>query len=155
MSGREQPPEPAVELIAVARRVVPGWLRRITLEAARRGGADVAALTDEIDAMVAATAHEVVASLEELVELDVDEQTANPLQVLRAAVVAPTALLRAKGVAARPADPFLVERFPDDVYGIGPAAWSDVDPELHEPGMIWGAWKAMTILRRRREEGLR
>ena len=155
MSGREQPPEPAAELLAVARRVVPGWLRRITQEAAARGGADMAALTDEIDAMVAATAHQVVASLEELLGLDVDEQTTNPLQVLRGAVAAPTALLRANDVAARPADPFLVERFPDDIYGIGPAAWSDVDPELHEPGMIWGAWKAMTILRRRRDEGLR
>jgi hypothetical protein len=41
------------------------------------------------------------------------------------------------------------------VFGLGPASWTDVDPELHEPGITWGAWKAMTVLRRRRDEGLR
>ena len=155
MSGREQPPEPVAELIAAARRVVPGWLRRITVDAARRGGADVGALDADIDAMVASTSPEVLAALEDLLGRDVDDQLLNPLHLLRDAVAAPTELLRANGVRARPVDPFLVERFPDDVYGIGPAAWSDVHPDLHEAGMVWGAWKAMTVLRRRREEGLR
>ena len=31
----------------------------------------------------------------------------------------------------------------------------DVDPALHEPGIVWGAWKAKTILDRRRAEGHR
>ena len=50
---------------------------------------------------------------------------------------------------------FAAAHFPDDVFGLGPAAWSDVDPELHDAGITWGAWKALTILRRRRDAGLR
>ena len=155
MAGREQPVEPAAELLAVARRVVPDWLRRVTVQAAARGGVDATGFADEIGRVADAAADAVLRQLHELLERDVDEQTANPLQVLRGAIAAPTELLRSQGVPARPADPFVVERFPDDVYGIGPAAWSDVAPELHEPGMLWGAWKAMTVLQRRRDEGLR
>jgi hypothetical protein len=35
------------------------------------------------------------------------------------------------------------------VYGLSPATWTDVDPDLHEPGIVWGAWKAKTVLDRR------
>jgi hypothetical protein len=38
---------------------------------------------------------------------------------------------------------------------LGPATWSDVHPDLQEPGLAWGAWKAMVVLRRRRDEGRR
>jgi hypothetical protein len=44
---------------------------------------------------------------------------------------------------------------PDDLYGLGPATWSDIDPAMHDPGIAWGAWKAMTVLQRRRDEGRR
>jgi hypothetical protein len=42
---------------------------------------------------------------------------------------------------------------PDDVYGIGPAHWNDIDESLTEPGIVWGAAKASTVLQRRRAEG--
>ena len=42
---------------------------------------------------------------------------------------------------------------PDDVYAIGPLAWSDLGEEVHEAGITWGAWKAATVLVRRRAEG--
>ena len=153
MPEREQPP--SEELLATARRVVPGWLRRITVAAAERGGVDPATFGGELDTMVAEVAPRTCEQLAELLATDVDEQTANPLSVFRNAVDGPTALLRAHSVPARPIDSFHVERFPDDVYGLGPASWADVHPELHEPGMMWGAWKAMTVLGRRREEGSR
>jgi hypothetical protein len=44
---------------------------------------------------------------------------------------------------------------PDDHYAIAPATWTDVDESLREPGLVWGAWKAATVLARRRSDGLR
>jgi hypothetical protein len=41
------------------------------------------------------------------------------------------------------------------VYDLSPATWGDVDESLQEPGLIWGAWKAKTVLERRRAEGRR
>ncbi|HRE00718.1 MAG TPA: hypothetical protein PLV68_05430, partial [Ilumatobacteraceae bacterium] len=58
--------------------------------------------------------------------------------------------LAAHGVPPRQRDPFAERAFPADRYGLSPAAWSDVDESLHEPGLIWGAWKAKTVLARRR-----
>ena len=42
---------------------------------------------------------------------------------------------------------------PDDVYGLAPATWADIDPALHEPGLVWSAAKAHVVLARRRAEG--
>ena len=42
---------------------------------------------------------------------------------------------------------------PDDVYAIGPLAWIDMGDDVHEAGISWGAWKAATVLTRRRAEG--
>lgn len=151
MGPCEQLPDPAADLLATAERVVPDWLRRITLDAARRGGVDPARLEADLEARVGALAAEACAELGALLRLDVDEQATTPLAILRGAVAGPTDLLAGHGVPPRPADPSLVERFPADVYGLGPAAWADIDPALHEPGMVWGAWKAMTVLRRRRD----
>ncbi len=87
--------------------------------------------------------------------IDVDRQRSNPLAVLRAAVRFPTALLAELGVPAVRRDPFEEQAFPDDVYGLGPATWRDIDESVHEPGIVWGAWKAKTVLDRRRAEGRR
>jgi hypothetical protein len=58
-------------------------------------------------------------------------------------------------LGARPVqrDEFAERVFPDDVYGLSPAAFSDVSEDLVEPGIMWGAWKAKTVLDRRRSEG--
>jgi hypothetical protein len=45
--------------------------------------------------------------------------------------------------------------FPEDVYGLGPASFADIDPSVHEPGVAWGAAKAYVHLARRRAEGRR
>lgn len=93
--------------------------------------------------------------LRAFLELDVDQQRTNPLAVLRAAVRFPTAVLRDAGVPEVRRDEFEERAFPADVYRLSPATWADVDESLHEPGIIWGAWKAKTVLDRRREEGRR
>ncbi len=155
MDSDAQLPEPAADLLAVATSVTPRWLRRITTEAATNGGVDASAFGDDLDVLVRSASSGLIDELRRLLATDVDDQRTNPLSLYRDAVAAPTGFLRSIGVPPPPPDHFAAERFPDDVYRIGPAAWSDIDPSLHEPGLVWGAWKAMTVLRRRRDEGLR
>ena len=154
MSDAAQLAEPAAELLRVAERVTAPWLRRITVDAATRHGAD-ASEWDDLAPTVATATHELLERLGALLATDVDEQRTNPLSLYRAAVVHVTSLLHARGVPAPAPDAFADEHFPDDPYRLGPAAWSDVDPDLHTPGLTWGAWKAMTVLQRRRDEGRR
>lgn len=88
-----------------------------------------------------------------LLATDVDEQRKNPLQVIREAALVMNDVLRTVG--ARPAvrDEFEVRAMPDDVFGIGPLAWRDLGDAVHEAGIEWGAWKAATVISRRRAEG--
>jgi hypothetical protein len=150
-----QLPEPAAELLAVATIVAPSWLTRITRTASSKTDLDHDSFEVELERMVAEESARLVDALEALLGTDVDEQRTNPLSLFRHAVRGPTALLIAHGVPRPPADPFASAHFPDDAYRLGPASWSDVDPTLHDPGLAWGAWKAMTVLRRRRDEGRR
>jgi hypothetical protein len=145
-----QPPEPAVELLRVATAVTSDWLRRSIESAAIRAGVDPSVLGDELDRVVGEESARLLDALAGLLATDVDEQRSTPLSLYRDSIVAPTALLRAAGVRAA-----VDQAYGDDVYGLGPATWSDIDPAMHEPGLAWGAWKAMTVLRRRRDEGRR
>lgn len=149
-----QLPEPAAALLRTAREVAPAWLRRVTTVACERAAAGAAA-GPEFEAMIAETSTALLDELDELLGTDVDEQRTTPLTLFRRSIERPTVFLRQHDVALPRVAPFDGERFPDDVYGLGPATWSDVDPKLHEPGLAWGAWKAMTVLARRRDEGLR
>lgn len=129
---------------------VPGWVKRCV--AARSGGSSLA---DEAGVAGARAAAEVGPAVRELLSTDVDAQRQNPLALLRAAVRYPTAVLSNGGVAAVERDAFATRNFPDDLYDLTPASFADVDPSLHEPGIVWGAAKAHVILRRRRAEGRR
>jgi hypothetical protein len=123
---------------------IPGWVERCT---AAFGVAAGDAATRARDA--------VMPEVRRLLATDVDEQRANPLALLRAAVRFPTEVLRDAGAAPVPRDEFAVRSFPDDVYDLSPAAFADVDPALTSPGITWGAAKAHVVLARRRAEGLR
>src|SRR6478672_9662305 len=101
----------------------------------------MAALRADAEAMQEVAAPLVLAQLDALLATDVDAQTTNPLSVLRAATRHPTAVLAHHGVAPAVRDEFAVRAFPDDVYALSPATWSDVDESLAEPGLAWGAWK--------------
>lgn len=133
---------------------LPRWVERCVrrLVVAHRGVVD-----EEVLARARAAGEqarvEIGGRLRALVALDIDEQRTNPLAVLRAAVRYPTEVLRAAGVPEVVRDEFAVRQFPDDVYDLTPASWRDIDESLHEPGMIWGAWKAHQHLQRRRAEG--
>lgn len=92
------------------------------------------------------------ARVRELLAADIDDQHCGPLQILRNAVSYPTAVLSRLGVPPARRDRFAAEAFPEDIYDLSPASFADVDPALHEPGIVWGAAKAHVHLRRRREE---
>lgn len=147
---------PAVDLLAAVERAVPGWVQRSVREVARRAGRAVdPALEAEAQAAGERARAAVAAELGALLNTDVDAQRSNPLTVLRNATRFPTSVLRAAGVPPARRDAVAVRMFPDDVYDLCPAGWADVDPALVEPGVVWGAWKAATVLDRRRREGRR
>jgi len=85
-----------------------------------------------------------------LLETDVDAQRSNPLSVLRGAARFPTTVLRDAGVPPVVRDRFSEERFPEDIYDLGPASFADLDPSLHELGLRWGAAKAFVHRARHR-----
>jgi hypothetical protein len=148
--------EYAAALAEAVDEVLPSWVERSVtrLELAWRGD-----VPPDVAAAAAAAGQEarreIGARLRRLLETDIDEQWTGPLDVLRAAVAYPTAVLQAAGVPAVKRDEFAEHAFPDDLYDLTPATWSDVDERLHEPGLVWGAWKAKQFLDRRRAEGRR
>ena len=95
---------------------------------------------------------ELVPELRALLSTDVDAQRANPLAVLRRAVPFATEVLRAAGVPPVARDEQAARLFPEDDYDLSPAAFADLDPSVHEPGLVWGAAKAHVVLARRRRE---
>jgi hypothetical protein len=130
--------ERSVERLVVAYRgEVPGEVRRAAAAAGSAAAADVG---EQVRA---------------LLEQDVDEQRTNPLALLRGAVRYPAAVLREAGVPPVVRTDWDEQAFPDDDYGLAPATWADIDPTLHEPGLVWSAAKAHVVLTRRRAEGRR
>ena len=130
--------------------VLPGWVERSV--AGVLAGAGVAAGDDVTEASRQAgrqAAAEVGAEVRALLAADFDSQRSTPLGILRQAVRYPTAVLRRAGAPpAASRDEVRARLFPDDVYDLSPATFADVDPRLAEPGLAWGAAKALTHLRR-------
>jgi hypothetical protein len=157
MMATVAPDELAVHASALAdavERALPGWVERSVerLVVAFRGDVPAAVRSAAAEAGQRA-AVDVGGTVRALLEQDVDEQRTNPLAVLRGAVRYPAEVLRAAGVPPVVRGEWDERAFPDDDYGLAPATWSDIDPSLHEPGLVWGAAKAHTVLARRREEG--
>ncbi len=134
-----------------------GWVERVVAERHRAGtGAPpLAPVAEAAPAAGRAATDEVGARVRALLARDVDDQPTGPLALLRGAVVHPTSVLRAAGVAPVARDAVAIRLHPDDVYDLTPAAFADIHPDLHEPGLVWGAAKAHVVLARRRREGRR
>jgi len=130
---------------------VPGWVERCVdrryrawagppppavVEAARRSGCEALAAVDP--------------AVRSLLESDVDDQRATPLSILRDAVRFPTGVLEGAGVPEVLRDPVDEAMFPDDRYGLTPAALGDVAPGLAGLGIAWGAAKALVHRQRHR-----
>jgi hypothetical protein len=142
----------AAALADAVEAALPAWVERAVASRAGLVDADLRAATADAGRRAAA---EVGAELRAVLADDVDQQRANPLAVLRQAVRYPTEVLAAAGVPPVARDDFAERAFPADVYDLSPATWSDVDPSLHERGVVWGAAKAHVVLARRRREGKR
>src|SRR3954463_12290238 len=142
--------EPADLLASAIDRAIGPWVERAVARImvayagavppdvaadARRAGADATTV--------------VGAEVRRLLALDAERQPTNPLSILRAAVRYPTAVLQRAGVPPVVRDEYRERAFPDDLYDLAPATWRDIDETVHEPGIIWGAWKAKTVLDRR------
>jgi hypothetical protein len=142
--------EPADVLASAVDAAIGPWVERAVarIMVAYAGVVPPEVAADARQAGEAATAA-VGVELRRLLALDVERQPTNPLSILRAAVRYPTAVLQRAGVPPVVRDEFRERAFPDDVYDLAPASWRDVDEALHEPGIIWGAWKAKTVLDRR------
>lgn len=135
--------------VAVA---LPRWVQRVVAERYHQWCGDPLpppvddAVREAADAAVTA----VVEPLRSLLATDVDRQPTNPLALLRGAVEFPTRVLAAAGVPEVERDADARRMFPDDVYDLTPGAFADVDPDLNEPGLVWGAAKASVTLKRRK-----
>src|SRR4051794_2404182 len=92
--------DPYVQQLADAvDSVLASWLERSVVRVATRQlGACSPELRTEAAEMAARVAPEVLSFFHDLLATDVDAQRTNPLSVLRAAVVHPTAVLAAHGV---------------------------------------------------------
>ncbi|HEX7131717.1 MAG TPA: hypothetical protein VF228_04045 [Iamia sp.] len=135
-----------------------GWVERVVAERYGQWTASTG-LPDEIRATARAEGERATAAVaprvRALLERDVDDQPTGPLALLRTATAHPTTVLRAAGVPPVRRDEVAARLHPDDVYDLSPASFADVHPDLHEPGLTWGAAKAHVVLARRRREGRR
>ena len=133
---------------------IPSWVSRRMLEIASHGGvsagADFMAFVEEV---VRETSQQISGDLLALLSTDVDKQRFNPLQVIREANVFANRALDAAGVPLPHRDEFDAQVMPHDTYAFGPLTWRDLSDEVHDAGISWGAWKAATVLTRRRAEG--
>ena len=88
------------------------------------------------------------APLTDLLTADIDAQRESPLALLRALITPLTDILRSLGATEVERDPYDNEAFPNDVYALGPRAWSDFGESVGDAGLRWGAAKAMAHRRR-------
>lgn len=139
----------AESLARAVEETLPGWVERsVERLLGGAGGATRQDVLAEARRAGEQAKADVGGRVRALLALDIDEQAANPLAVLRTAVRYPTEVLCRAGVPPLARDQFSEERFPDDVYDLTPAAFADIDPALQQPGIEWGAAKAWAHLQR-------
>jgi hypothetical protein len=131
--------------------VVAAWVERcIALRVEQAGLVETPQLRQAAERAGETARGEVGRRLRALLDTDIDAQTTTPLAILRRAVEYPTSVLREAGVPMVSRDRFSEANFPDDVYDLTPAKFADIDPSLADPGLAWGASKAMAHLQRHR-----
>jgi hypothetical protein len=136
---------------ALCESVIAAYPSRLTARITAIAHGDVSA--EVIADVVKSCADSVAPQLIELLATDVDAQRSNPLQVLRLSTVEANNVLKNAAITPPRRDEFEVSAMPHDEYAIGPLTWLDLGETVHEAGISWGAWKAATVLTRRREEG--
>lgn len=142
----------AAALAAAVDATLAGWVERAvaTRWSAWQGTPAPAEVVARAQAAGERARAELIPELRALLATDVDAQRANPLAIVRRAVPHATAVLRDAGVPPVERDAQARRLFPDDDYDLTPATFGDLDPSVHEPGLVWGAAKAHVVLARRR-----
>lgn len=142
----------AEELAQAIEAALPTWVERcVALRVART---DLATSLELREAAVRAgqlALAEIGPHIRSLLESDIDAQWTTPLALLRKAVLYPTRVLKEAGIPDVERDPFRVQIFPQDIYDLTPANFGAIDQSLSDPGVAWGASKAMTHIRRHRQ----
>lgn len=133
-------------LLDAVLEAIPSWLMRKISEVAPRIDIDSNSIIDS-------TLNDVRAKFVQLLALDVDDQRINPLHILRQSTRFVTTALIESGVPPVARDEFDQQSMPNDVYSFGPLTWRDLSENVHDAGIAWGAWKAASVLTRRRAEG--
>jgi hypothetical protein len=146
----------AAALADAVEAALPGWVERVV---AQRMIAWSGCVPEAVATSAAAAGREardaVAPRLRRLLATDVDDQRSTPLTIVRQAVPYATDVLARACVPAVVRDGVAERAFPDDVYDLAPVTLGDVQPDLVEPGLTWGAAKAHVVLARRRAEGRR
>ena len=142
------------DLYTAVNNAVPAWISSRVSEIASsscdvRSVEFTSALADVAEQIL----HDVSRDLLALLSTDVDAQQSNPLHVLRASTSSATQLLQTFGATPAHRDEYEVRAMPNDLFSIGPLTWRYLGEEVHDAGISWGAWKAATILTRRRADG--
>ena len=142
----------STRLLETSDEVVTKWVERLIqrhCDEQKFSDPRVGELCISVIAQVSTEVHD---NLVELLSRDVFEQRTNPLAIFRQATRPITELLSNLGCSPVSRDEFNERSFPEDVYGLSPATWIDIDEALVEPGIEWGAWKAATIMMRKKDQ---
>jgi hypothetical protein len=136
----------STRLLETSDEVVTKWVERLIRRHCDEQKFSDLQAGELLSSVVSQVSDEVHSRLEDLLSSDVLEQRTNPLAVFRQATRPVTELLKNFGCPPVTRDEFDERSFPDDVYGLSPATWADIDEAMVEPGIEWGAWKAATIM---------
>ena len=130
-------------------RALPAWVER-SVDRVHRAwlGPPPPAIVDAAHQAGLGAAADVGQRVRSLLSADIDSQTTTPLALLRTAVRYPTAVLADAGVPPVERDAMDAAMFAEDVYGLSPATFADIDPSLADLGLAWGAAKAWVHRRR-------
>ena len=143
--------EYSARLLTAVDGVFDAWIARLVSTAmATAGRAEPTA--EQVRTVTEEARNIGMTGLRDLLSVDAEQQRSNPLAVLRSATQPVSRFLEDEGCTPVERDEFSRRSFPDDMFGLAPATWADLDPSLVEPGLEWGAWKAATIIGRRREQ---
>ena len=131
-------------------KALPEWVER---SVARIMTAWAGAVPEEVSAAARSAGEQARSDLgprlRSLLDADIDEQATTPLAILRLlAVRYPTEVLRDAGVPPVQRDEFVEDVFPEDAYDLAPTAFTDLDPDLGDVAIAWGAAKAFEHKRR-------
>ena len=141
--------ETSIALIDGVRQALPSWAERSAdgllgawgrLDEGRRRE-----VVGQARAAGEAAARRVAAELGELFAVDPAGQRATPLEIIRTAVVEPTAVLAGAGLPDVVRDPFDERAWPDDRFGLVPRTLKDLDPDLAAIHFAWGVAKAAVL----------